>query len=70
MKKTDVPLREKHSRIEGGYMEQEHTPHVGQCFVMGNNKIIINEYFRDDGKPLESILVKVIRDAGKCPKSA
>lgn len=62
MKKT-VPIREKHSRIEGGYME--HAPRGSQYFVMGNNKIIIKEHFRDDGKPLKSILEKVILDAGK-----
>ena len=39
-------------------MEQKPTPHDGQYFVMGNNKIIISEHFRQDGKPLISILEK------------
>lgn len=60
----------KHFRIEGEYMEQEHTPHVSQYFVMGNNKIIIKEHFVDDGKPLKSILEKVILDAKNTQKTA
>ena len=51
-------------------MEQEHTPHVSQYFVMGNNKIIIKEHFVDDGKPLKSILEKVILDAKNTQKTA
>lgn len=51
-------------------MEQQlHTPHDGQYFIMGNNKIIIQEHFRTDGKPLKSILEKVILDAGKMPEN-
>ena len=50
-------------------MEQKPTPHDGQYFIMGNNKIIISEHFRQDGKPLISILEKVILDAGKMPES-
>ncbi len=46
------------------------SPHINQYFVMGNNKIIIKEHFRDDGKPFERILEKVILDAGKHPKTA
>lgn len=62
MKKT-VPILEKRSRNEDRY--REHTPHSSQYFVMGNNKILIREHFSDDGKPLKSILEKVILDAGK-----
>lgn len=51
------------------FMEQKPTPHDGQYFIMGNNKIIISEHFRQDGKPLISILEKVILDAGKMPES-
>ena len=60
------------------FMEQKPTPHDGQYFVMGNSfptrrssdlKIIISEHFRQDGKPLISILEKVILDAGKMPES-
>ena len=58
MNKTDIPIREKH------------TPHENQYFVMGTNKIIINEHFKDDGKPLESILEKVILNAGNNQKTA
>ena len=80
MDKTDIPIREKHTpmiegaekyiRIESGYTEQGHTPNDSQYFVMGNNKIIINEHFKDDGKPLESILEKVILDAENSQKTA
>ena len=58
MKKTDMPSREKH------------IPHENQYFVMGNNKIVINEHFNDNGKPLESILEKVILNAGNNQKTA
>ena len=51
------------------FMEQKPPPHDGQYFIMGNNKIIISEHFRQDGKPLISILEKVILDAGKMPES-
>ena len=51
------------------FMEQKPTLHDEQYFVMGNNKIIISEHFRQDGKPLISILEKVILDAGKMPES-
>lgn len=57
MKKTDTPIREKHTR------------HDSQYFVMGNNRIIIREHFSDGGKPLKSILEKVILDAGKQPEN-
>ena len=57
MKKTDIPIQKKHTR------------HGSQYFVMGNNKILIREHFRDDGKPLKSILEKVILDAGKQPEN-
>ena len=50
-------------------MEQKPTLHDEQYFVMGNNKIIISEHFRQDGKPLISILEKVILDAEKMPES-
>ncbi|MCM1119584.1 MAG: hypothetical protein NC543_09515 [bacterium] len=50
-------------------MEQVHTPHDTQYFVMGNNKILIIEQFKENGKPLKSILEKVILDAGKVPES-
>lgn len=53
MNKTDIPAREKH------------TPNNSQYFVIGNNKIIIREHFNSDGKPLTSILEKVILEAGK-----
>ena len=62
MKKT-MPIREERSRNEGGYMER--APHGGQYFVIGNNKIIIREHFNSDGKPLISILEKVILEAGR-----
>ena len=58
MKKTDIPIREKH------------THHDRQYFVMGNNKIVINEHFNNNGKPLESILEKVILNAGNNQKTA
>ena len=70
MNTTDVPIRERHFHIKGGYMEQEHTPHGSQYFVMGNNKIIIKEHFMNDGNSLESILKKVILDAGNSQKTA
>lgn len=50
-------------------MEQIHTPHDMQYFVMGNNKILISEHFQQNGKPLKSILEKVILDAGKVPEN-
>lgn len=50
-------------------MEQKHAPHDIQYFIMGNNKIIIKEHFKEDGKPLKSILEKVILDAEKQPKN-
>ena len=59
MNTTDAPIREKHT-----------APHGSQYFVMGNNRIIIREHFRDDGKPLKCILENVILDAGKCPETA
>ena len=58
MDRTDIPTQEKHAQ------------HGSQYFVMGNNKIVINEHFRDDGKPLESILGKVILDEGNKQKTA
>lgn len=58
MDKTDIPIRKKH------------TQHDSQYFVMGYNKIIINEHFNDDGKPLESILEKIILNAGNNQKTA
>lgn len=80
MDNTDTHIREKHTptieetakhfHIESGYMQQEHTKHDGQYFVMGNNKIIINEHFGNDGKPLVSILEKVILNAGNGQKTA
>lgn len=80
MNTIDVSIRENHTsaiedaanhtRIESGYTEQEHTPHDNQYFIMGNNKIIINEYFKNDGKPLEYILEKVILNAGNNQKTA
>ena len=51
------------------FMEQKPPPHDEQYFIMGNNKIIISEHFRQDGKPLISILEKVILDAEKMPES-
>ncbi len=75
MEKTDVPIRGKYMptigeaaeccRIESGYTKQEHAPRESQYFVMGNNRIIINEHFKNDGKPLGLILEKVILDAEK-----
>lgn len=51
-------------------MEQKkHAPHDIQYFIMGNNKILISEYFKENGKPLNSILEKVILDAEKQPKN-
>ena len=50
-------------------MEQKATSHDMQYFVMGNNKILITEHFKKDGKPLKSILEKVILDAGKVPEN-
>lgn len=58
MNKNDIPIREKY------------TSHDSQYFLMGNNKIIINEHFKNDGKPLKTILEKVILDAGNNPKTA
>ena len=43
-------------------MEQKPTPHDEQYFVMGNNKIIVKEHFKEDGKPLISIVEKLILD--------
>ena len=50
-------------------MEEKNTHHNVQYFVTGNNKIIISEHFNQDGRPLNSILERVILDAGKVPKS-
>lgn len=50
-------------------MEQKPTPHDGQYFVMGNNKIIVKEHFKEDGKPLISIVEKLILDAWKTQKN-
>ncbi len=58
MDKADIPTQERHAQ------------HGSQYFVMGNNKIVINEHFWDDGKPLESILEKVILGAGNKQKTA
>ena len=58
MNKTDIPICEKHIQ------------HDSQYFVMGNNKIVINEHFNNDGNPLESILEKVILNAGNNQKTA
>lgn len=69
MNKTDIPIREKPIRIKSRYAEREHTHHDNQYFLMGNNKIIINEHFKDNGKPLGIILEKVILDAEKMPKN-
>ena len=50
--------------------KQVHTPHdKSKYFIMGNNKILISEHFKADGKPLKSILEKVILDAGKVPEN-
>lgn len=49
-------------------MEQKN-PHDRQYFVMGKNRIIIAESFKTDGKPLKTILEKVILDAGKVPEN-
>lgn len=80
MDKTNAPIQEKytpaieeaakHFHIESGYTEQGRTPLDSQYFIMGNNKIIINEHFKNDGKPLEYILEKVILDAGNAQKTA
>lgn len=70
MSTTDIPIQKKCFHIERGYTEQEHTPNGSQCFVMGNNRIIINEHFRNDGRPLENILEKVILNAGNDQKTA
>ena len=51
------------------FMEQKPPPHDEQYFIMGNNNILISEHFRQDGKPLISILEKVILDAEKMPES-
>lgn len=66
--KKPIPIREKCSCIKSGY--REHVPHDSQYFVMGNNRIIIKEHFSDGGKPLKSILEKVILDAGNSQKTA
>lgn len=58
MGKNNISTRERHS------------PNGRQYFVMGNNRIIINEHFGNDGKPLETILEKVILDAGNSQKTA
>lgn len=73
MNMADVPAigeAATNFRTEDEYTEQKHAPHANQYFVMGNNKIIINEHFKNDGKPLEFILKKVILDAGKYPETA
>ena len=69
----DMPMAGEtaaHFHIGGRHMEQGHAPHASQYFVMGNNRIVIREHFRDDGKPLEHILEKVILDAEKHPETA
>lgn len=58
MEKNDISTRERHP------------PNGSQYFAMGNNWIIINEHFADNGKPLETILEKVILDAGNSQKTA
>lgn len=51
-------------------MKQDQKPYYDeQYFIMGNNKIIIKEHFKPDGKPLDYILEKVIFDAGKMPEN-
>ena len=65
MEKTDIPSREKPIRIKSRYAEQEHAHHGNQYLIIKNNKIVINEHFKKDGIPLETILEKVILDAGK-----
>ncbi|MCM1253970.1 MAG: hypothetical protein NC321_14220 [Clostridium sp.] len=69
MDKTNTP-RETHIRVENRHMEHEHAPHENKYFVIGNNKIIINEHFRNDGRALKSILEKVILEAGNNQKTA
>lgn len=51
-------------------IQERHSPNGSQYFAMGNNRIIINEHFVDNGKPLETILEKVILDAGNSQKTA
>lgn len=51
------------------FMEQKPPPHDEQYFVMGNNKIIVKEHFKEDGKPLISIVEKLILDAWKTQKN-
>ena len=46
-------------------MEQEYIPPQNEYFVMGNNRIMIKEHFRENGEPLNIILIKVILDAEK-----
>lgn len=58
MNKTGIPIREKHAL------------HDSQYFVIGNNKIIIREHFKNDGKTLESILEKIILNIGNSRKTA
>lgn len=65
MNKTDISIREKPIRIKSRYAEQEHAHHGNQYLIIKNNKIVINEHFKKDGIPLETILEKVILDAGK-----
>ena len=49
---------------------QDQKPHdESKYFIMGNNKILITEHFKIDGKSLKSILEKVILDAGKVPEN-
>lgn len=69
MNTVDIPIREKDARIENRYAEQEQPCHDNQYFVIGNNRIIINEHFKNDGKPLETILEKVILNAGNDHKN-
>lgn len=46
-------------------MENINSQNGKEYFVMGNNKIIIKEHFRKDGKPLGIIMEKVILDVEK-----
>ena len=66
-KRTALPFWNPPNRED--YMEQKPTPHDEQYFVMGNNKIIVKEHFKEDGKPLIAIVEKLILDAWKTPKN-
>lgn len=48
-----------------GQADSTALPRGTPCFVMGNNRIIGREHFREGGKPLDAILGKIILDAGK-----